>query len=55
MTIAASLDISAYALKRLVNHKTSHDVTGGYIVLGIEQLREPVQKIENYILEKVNG
>ncbi|MEM6812510.1 MAG: tyrosine-type recombinase/integrase [Pseudomonadota bacterium] len=54
MTIAASLDISAYALKRLVNHKTSHDVTGGYIVLGIEQLREPVQKIENYILERVN-
>lgn len=54
MTIAASLDISAYALKRLVNHKTSHDVTGGYIVLGIEQLREPVQKIENYILEQVN-
>ena len=54
MTIAASLDISAYALKRLVNHKTSHDVTGGYIVLGIEQLREPVQKIENYILGKVD-
>ena len=54
MTIAASLDISAYALKRLVNHKTSHDVTGGYIVLGIEQLREPVQKIENYILEQVH-
>ena len=53
MTIAASLDISAYALKRLVNHKTSHDVTGGYIVLGIEQLRDPVQKIENYILERV--
>lgn len=54
MTIAASLDISAYALKRLVNHKTSHDVTGGYIVLGIEQLRDPVQKIEDYILEKVD-
>lgn len=54
MTIAASLDISAYALKRLVNHKTSHDVTGGYIILGIEQLREPVQKIERYILEKAN-
>ncbi|MFN3700449.1 MAG: tyrosine-type recombinase/integrase [Alphaproteobacteria bacterium] len=53
MTIAASLDISVYALKRLVNHKTSHDVTGGYIVLGIEQLREPVQKIENYILESI--
>ncbi len=55
MTIAASLDISAYALKRLVNHKTSHDVTGGYIILGIEQLRAPVQKIENYILERVDA
>lgn len=55
MTIAASLAISTYALKRLVNHKTSHDVTGGYIILGIDQLREPVRKIENYILECVNG
>lgn len=53
MTIAASLEISAYALKRLVNHKTSHDVTGGYIILGVEQLRAPVQKIEDYILSKV--
>lgn len=54
MTIAASLEISAYALKRLVNHKTSHDVTGGYIILGVEQLRAPVQKIEDYIINKVS-
>ncbi len=54
MTIAASLEISAYALKRLVNHKISHDVTGGYIILGVEQLRAPVQKIEDYILRKIN-
>ena len=26
------LDISAYAVKCLVNHKMGHDVTAGYIV-----------------------
>lgn len=30
ITIAESLDISAYALKRLMNHKMSNDVTAGY-------------------------
>ena len=31
ITAAESLDISAYAVKRLVNHKMSWDVTAGYI------------------------
>lgn len=33
ITIAESLDIPAYALKRLMNHKASYDVTAGYIVM----------------------
>ena len=51
MTIADSLDISAYALKRLVNHRTDRgDVTAGYIVSGVERLREPMERIAEEIL-----
>ncbi|MEP6880001.1 MAG: tyrosine-type recombinase/integrase, partial [Nitrosospira sp.] len=55
ITIAESIDISAYALKRLVNHKMSNDVTAGYIVNDVERLREPMQRITNYILESINS
>jgi hypothetical protein len=44
--IAESIDISAYALKRLVNHKmTNDDVTAGYIISDGERLRKPMQQI----------
>lgn len=51
ITIAESLDIPAYALKRLLNHRADTDVTGGYIVINAERLREPVERIANRILE----
>jgi integrase len=54
ITIAESLDIPAYALKRLLNHRASADVTGGYIVIDAERLREPVDKIANRIQELVD-
>ena len=50
ITIAESLDISAYALKRLLNHKMNNDVTAGYIIIDVERLRVPLQKITDYIL-----
>lgn len=53
ITIAESLDIPAYALKRLLNHKMANDVTAGYIISDVERLREPMQKITTFILEKV--
>lgn len=53
ITIAESLDINTYALKRLLNHKDQRDVTGGYIITHMERLREPMNKITNYILEQV--
>jgi integrase len=53
ITIAESLDIPAYALKRLLNHKFSNDVTAGYIVPSTERLREPMQRISSYILSNV--
>ena len=49
-TIADSLDIPGYAVKALLNHKGGSDVTQGYVVASIERLREPMQKIEAYVL-----
>ncbi len=50
-TIAESLDIPAYALKRLLNHKMSGDITAGYIVADVERLRKPMQQVTDYILK----
>lgn len=50
-TVAESLDIPAYALKRLLNHANGADVTAGYIVANVERLRDPMQKITDYILK----
>ena len=51
ITIAESLDISAYAVKRLVNHKMNNDVTAGYIIADVERLRKPMQLITDNLLE----
>ena len=51
ITIAESLDIPHYALKRLMNHRVSDDVTGGYIILNVDRLRGPVEAIAERILE----
>lgn len=37
--IAEGLDISAYAVKRLANHKMKHDITSSYTVTDVERLR----------------
>ena len=50
-TVAESLDLPAYAIKRLLNHKMGGDVTAGYIVITPERLRGPMQKITDYILK----
>ena len=53
ITIAESLDIPAYALKRLLNHKMGGDVTAGYIILDVERLRKPMQMIADFILRQM--
>ncbi len=53
ITIAESLSIREYTLKRLMNHKNSRDVTAGYIIKEIESLRQPMEKIGNFILGQV--
>ncbi len=51
-TIAESLDISQYTLKRLLNHKQGSDVTGGYVVSDPERLRQAAEMIAAQILLK---
>jgi integrase len=55
ITIAESLDVPPYAIKRLVNHKMSNDVTAGYIVSDIERLRRPAQKISDFLQRAFKG
>lgn len=50
ITMAESLDISTYALKRLINHKMTADVTAGYIVHDVERLRVPMQRVTDALL-----
>lgn len=54
ITVAESLDISAYALKRLLNHKMTNDITAGYIVSSVERLRRPMQDISDYLLDHIH-
>ena len=51
ITIAESLDVPAYALKRLLKHKMNFDVTAGYIISDVERLRKPMQKVTDYLLK----
>jgi integrase len=53
-TIAESLDIPAYALKRMLNHSDGSDVTAGYVVASVERLREPMQKVADYLTRAMN-
>lgn len=53
ITIAESLDIAAYAFKRLLNHKMTSDVTAGYIMLDVERLRKPMQMVTDHLLIKL--
>jgi integrase len=54
VTIAESLDIPHYALKRLLNHRGANDVTAGYIIIDVERLRGPVERVAQRILELAN-
>lgn len=54
-TLAESLDLSSYTVKALLNHKQqTGDVTGGYIILNVDRLREPMQRVTDAIQERIN-
>ncbi len=51
-TVAESSDISAIALKALVNHSLGRkDVTTNYVQITVDRLREPAQKICDKMME----
>ena len=50
-TVAESLDIPFLALKRLLNHKLSDVTSRHYTVINIERLRDPMQRITDFILK----
>ena len=51
LTYAEMLDVPHYALKKLANHKTT-DITARYIQADVERLREPMQRITDFIMQK---
>ena len=51
ITVAESIDISYAALKKLLNHSDGNDVTGGYLQITTDRLREPMERISNKLLD----
>ncbi|MCP9481674.1 integrase family protein [Shimia sp. CNT1-13L.2] len=55
-TVATTAKIDGYTLKALLNHsRKSNDVTAGYVNLSAEDLREPMQKINDHLDELAQG
>jgi integrase len=52
-TIAEAVNLPMSMIKRLLNHVTNNDVTGGYIVTEEETLRVAINKIADYIQARV--
>lgn len=54
-TTAEEVGIGLFAQKRLIQHITSNDVTGGYVVLSFEQLRQAQAKVTDLIAKRIGG
>lgn len=54
ITVAESIDIPVYALKKLLNHKMRGDITAGYVIIDVERLRKPMQQITDYLLKAMS-
>jgi len=52
-TIAEAVSLPLTMIKRLMNHVTTNDVTGGYIVTEEETLRQAINKVADYIQSRV--
>ena len=51
ITVAEGADISPLALKALVNHSLGADVTSGYVVMTVDRLKEPAQRVCDRMVE----
>jgi integrase len=50
-TYAEELNIGGYTIKAMLNHRIGGgDVTAGYIRVTVERMREPMQKVTDYVL-----
>jgi len=52
-TIAEAVNLPLTMIKRLMNHVTTNDVTGGYIFTEEETLREAISNVADYIQARV--
>lgn len=52
-TIAEAVNLPLTTIKKLMNHTTSNDVTGGYIITEEDTLRDAINKIADYIQARV--
>jgi integrase len=43
--------VSAYTIKRLLNHSVDGDVIAGYLQFTVEALREPMEMVEQLVLK----
>ena len=50
-TIANDIGLGAYTIKALMNHQDANDITASYIQRTATKLREPMQRITDYIME----
>ena len=53
ITTAESCDISFLALRALVNHSLPRDVTSGYVMMDVNRLREPAQRIADKLKAQI--
>lgn len=49
MSVLESMDVSAYALKRIAAHSQEADVTAGYLSVDVNRLRAPMERLEGVI------
>lgn len=50
ITVAESLDLSVFALKRLCSHSLGGDVTAGYVIMDVARLQGPANQITTHLL-----
>jgi integrase len=50
ITVSESLDIPYAALKKLLNHSDGNDVTGGYLQITTDRLRDPMERISKKLM-----
>jgi integrase len=54
-TSLAEQEVSYAVLKRLLNHYTGNDVTAGYLVIPVDQLRAPMQRVTDRMMKAIRS